>query len=133
MGVDSRLKQLNVLVVDDEVEMRRALIFDFKRRGCVVFEAANGSAAFEIVRTNKIDIVISDVRMPNGDGISLLKKIRELDPGIPIVLLATGFADLTESEARGMGANALLEKPIDRKRMLAILEGLVFPLLSREA
>lgn len=77
------------------------------------------------VDRQRIDIVISDVRMPNGDGISLLTKIRELNPAMPIVLLATGFADLTEPEALGMGANALIEKPIDRKRMLAILEGLV--------
>jgi DNA-binding NtrC family response regulator len=122
MTKPSPLNGKNVLVVDDEPELRKAMIFDLKRRGCTIFEAGCGSDAIEIVKNNKIDIVVTDVRMPNGTGVELLKQIRAIDPNIPIVLLATGFADLTEPEAVNMGAYALIEKPIDRKKMFSLLE-----------
>ncbi|MEK6627110.1 MAG: response regulator [Bdellovibrionota bacterium] len=118
----SPLNNKNVLVVDDEIEIRKALIFDLKRRGCNIFEAANGTDAIEIVKKNPIDIVVTDVRMPNGDGVDLLKQIRAYNPKIPIVLLATGFADLSESEAVGMGAYGIIEKPFNRQKMLSLLE-----------
>lgn len=111
-----------ILVVDDDEDIRDALIFDLKRRGCFVFEASDGMTALQIARSNKIDMIISDVRMPNGDGIFLLKEIRKNLGSTPILFLATGFADLLEAEALKMGAFALLDKPIDRKKLFALLE-----------
>ena len=122
MNLQSTLKGKNLLVVDDEPDLRTALIFDFKRRGCNIFEAANGAEAIEIVRNYPIDIVVSDIRMPGGDGVDLLKAIRDKSPDIPIVLLTTGYADFTESDAIALGALGLIEKPIDRKKMLHLLE-----------
>lgn len=116
------LKGKRVLVVDDEVHLREAIAFDLQRRGCQIFEAASGSEALNIIKTNEIDIVISDVRMPNGDGLSLLKDIKVYNPTSPIVLLCTGFADITEADVHKMGGFGLIEKPIDRKLMLGILE-----------
>lgn len=127
MAVASPLKGRKILVVDDEYDLRQAIIFDLNRRGCIVFEAANGTEALEIVRNNPIEIVLSDVRMPNGNGIDLLQEIRKIHPDIPIVLLATGFADLSEPEAVEMGAYALIEKPIDRKLMIGLLEKSLTP------
>lgn len=120
--LESPFKGKVILVVDDDFELRRAMIFDFKKKGCSIFEAANGADALVIVRNNSIDIVVSDVRMPNGSGIELLLEIQKISPKTPIVLLATGFADLSEPEAKKMGAFALIEKPINRKNMFAILE-----------
>lgn len=119
---ESPLNGKNVLVVDDELELRRAVVFDLKRRGCNIFEAACGAEAAEIVKNNRIDIIVSDVRMPNGSGVDLLKEVRANNPNLPIVLLATGFADLSEPEALSMGAYALIEKPINRQKMLGLLE-----------
>lgn len=118
----SNIKGKSVLIVDDEPELRKAMAFDFKRRGCILFEAGCGNDALQIIRTTTIDIVISDVRMPNGSGIDLVKEIRKINPKTPVVLLATGFADLSEPEALQIGAQALVEKPIDRKRMIEIIE-----------
>lgn len=98
------------------------MIFDLKRRGCIIFEAACGSDAVEIVKANPIEIVISDVRMPNGNGVDMLKEIKKIKPNVPIVVLATGFADLSELEALKLGAHALIEKPINRQQMLGLLE-----------
>lgn len=122
MKKESPLNGKNILIVDDDLELRRAITFDFKRRGCHTYESASGNEAIEVVKNNLIHIVVSDVRMPNGTGIELLRLIRERHPTIPIVLLATGFADLSEPEALRLGAYALIEKPIDRKKMIEILE-----------
>ena len=120
--IHSPLKGKVVLVVEDEPELRSALLFEFRKRGCVLFEAPDGLAALEIVKTRKIDIIVSDVRMPRCSGVELLKNVRLVNPELPIVLLATGFADLSEPEALSMGAYGLIEKPINRKRMVAMLE-----------
>lgn len=124
----SSLAEKNILVVDDDLNLREAIAFDLKKKGGHIFMAANGTEAFEIVKNENIDIVVSDVRMPNGDGIALIKKIRKRHPALPVVLLCTGFSDLTESEAKKLGAYGLIEKPIDRKAMIALLEQSVLKL-----
>ena len=53
-----------LLVVDDEADLREILVFSLERYGYKVFQASNGKEAFEIVRTNKIDLIISDIQMP---------------------------------------------------------------------
>jgi CheY-like chemotaxis protein len=124
--IDSPLANKNILIDDDDEDIRSAIIFDFKKRGCQIFEANSGRQALEIVKTQLIDIVLSDVRMPNGNGIDLVKEIRELNPHTPIILLATGFADLSEPEALALGAQALFEKPFDRKKIFQSIERLSF-------
>lgn len=122
MKKDSPLNGKKILVVDDETDLRQAILFDLKRRGCQLFEAGSGDEAWEIVQNHAIDIVISDVRMPNGNGIDLLKNIRGRNSTLPKVVLASGFADISEPEAQKLGASALIEKPINRKAMFEILE-----------
>jgi DNA-binding response OmpR family regulator len=68
---------ISILVVEDEEELRNILCMFFKRRKAKVFSASNGEIAFEIVNREKIDVVLSDVRMPGTDGIWLLNKLRE--------------------------------------------------------
>ena len=114
-------KDVNILVVDDEEGLRRAIIFDLKRKGFNVLEASNGQEAFALVKQHSLDVVLSDVRMPNGDGIELLEKIKELNPEIPVVMFITGFADISLDEAYDKGADAVFSKPFDRKALLAAI------------
>lgn len=112
-------KNVVILVVDDEEVLRKAIVFDFKRKGFQVLEASNGNEALETVRNRKVDVVLSDVRMPGGDGIGLLDAIKAIDPGIPVVMLITGFADITTEDAYNKGADAIFSKPFDRKMLMA--------------
>lgn len=109
---------VTILVVDDEAGLRKALVFDFKRRGFNVMDAACGNDALEILRKYKIHVVLSDVKMPNGDGIELLDKIKDGDSEIPVVMFITGFADLTLEDAYDKGADAIFSKPFDRKEVI---------------
>lgn len=111
-------KQYNILIVDDDEALREAMAFDFKREGFNVSLAENGKIAFEIVKSNKIHLVISDVRMPGGDGLSLLAEIRNYDPSIPMVIFVTGFANTTEAECLEKGAKKVIAKPFQRRHLI---------------
>jgi len=102
-----------VLIVDDEAELCELFSLALENAGFETLTASNGNDAFRIVNERRIDVVVSDVRMPGGDGIDLLEKIRSLPARTPAVILVTGFADLSADEARRRGAAAFLSKPID--------------------
>lgn len=121
----SELKNYTILVVDDEEVLRDAIAFDFKRKGFTVLSAENGIEGFKMVKNNKVHLVVSDMRMPGGDGMSLLEKIRQFDPDIPTLIFVTGFSDYTEEECIKKGAKKLLSKPFDRKQLMAcVMEAL---------
>jgi len=110
---------VRILVVEDEEALRKAIVFDFKRKGYRTFDAENGAVALEIVKRESIDIVLTDVRMPVADGVQLLEGIKALDPGSPIVMFITGFTDLSLEDAFSKGAEAVFPKPFDRKSLKA--------------
>jgi CheY-like chemotaxis protein len=70
------LSQKVVLVVDDEEGIRELFKDEFEYSGATVFTAADGLEAFEIAKAQKLDLIVSDIRMPRSDGFDLLKKIR---------------------------------------------------------
>jgi DNA-binding NtrC family response regulator len=119
------LKEYTILIVDDEEDLRDSMVFDFKRKGFTVLTAENGVKAFELIKNNTIHFVISDMRMPGGDGMDLLEKIRAKDPKLPFVILVTGYADATEAECLAKGALKVIVKPYDRKILMSsVLEAL---------
>lgn len=116
-------KDYTILVVDDDKTMRNTIAFDFKRKGFTVLSASNCDEAFQIIISNKVSLVVSDVWMEGGDGISLLERIRTFNPVIPYVILVTGFADLKEEDVIAKGAKKILVKPFDRKTLIcSVLE-----------
>ncbi len=102
-----------ILVVDDELNMRNLLYSVFSKEGYKVLTALEGEEAVEIVRKEKPDLMLLDIRMPKLDGIETLKRIREFDNRIKIIILtAVGTAEL-ERQARLNGACGFLKKPFD--------------------
>jgi CheY-like chemotaxis protein len=108
-----QLKEASILVVDDEPEILDIRGEWFKRVAGQVFCAENGVQALQVLATNKIDLILTDVRMPVMDGISLLKKVKASALHTPSVIIITGFADIEAREAYDLGAAAVLEKPIE--------------------
>lgn len=113
-----------VLVVDDDDDLREAVAQDFARKGYAVRTAAGGDEAFRVVQQAPVDLVLSDLRMPAGDGLHLLEQITSLDAPRPAVILMTGFADLNSEQARALGAVALVGKPFDRPALFAAVRAL---------
>ena len=112
-------KSFTVLVVDDETLLRESVVRDFKRKGFNVLSAENGEVALRLLDESKIDVVVSDVRMPGGDGLTLLEKLRSRHPAWPPVILVTGYADLSEKELMKKGAYKYISKPFVRKELLS--------------
>jgi CheY-like chemotaxis protein len=112
------LDEASVLLVEDEPLLREAMLAWLNRVADRGFCAENGKEALRILNANRIDLVISDVRMPVMDGIELLKAINRARPGRPPVILVTGYSDLTLREAYDQGAEAMFEKPIDREELV---------------
>jgi CheY-like chemotaxis protein len=114
-----------VLFVDDSADVRKSFRRALVQAGHVVKEASNGLEATELVAKEQFDLVVSDVHMPDMNGVELLRRVRETDPDLPVLLLS-GDPDL-ESAMRAVeyGAVEYLAKPIDMAKFRAsVLRGL---------
>ena len=78
-----------------------------------VLVAGDGVAAMEVLAQNEIDLIVTDVRMPVMNGISLLKEVKARQGRKSHVILITGFADIEPRDAYDLGAEAILEKPFE--------------------
>jgi DNA-binding NtrC family response regulator len=119
------LKGRSILVVDDETMLREVIVDVFRKAGCQVRETDGGHAALKIIQEHTIDLVISDIRMPKGDGIELLKRKSELQGKRPIFIMMTGFSDLTEEKAIKMGAAALIYKPFSKDHLFKTIKSVI--------
>lgn len=109
-----------VLVVDDEPDVRELLCEEIDLLGYSTISAASGRQALEKLASEAVDVVVSDVRMPDGDGLFLLKELRAKFR-IPVILIS-GFTDLTPASGFDLGAVAVLAKPYDHKKLALALE-----------
>ena len=122
-----RLKEASILLVDDEPALLEVLGLWFRRIAGQVFSAADGVQALEILATHKIDLIITDVRMPVMDGVTLLKRIKANGSRPPSAIFITGFADISTRDAYDVGAEALLEKPIPDEFIQVVERSLLEP------
>lgn len=112
---------INILVVDDEPDIVEILAFSFKHAGfSQVHTASSGNQAAAIAKELAFDIVVTDVRMPDGDGLLLLAEITKAYANPPVVVFLTAFADLSLEEAQRLGALSLLSKPFDLNRVVSL-------------
>jgi two-component system, NtrC family, response regulator PilR len=103
----------NLLIVDDELGMRQFLSHLFQREGHQTRAAENGREALVLLQASPADLIVSDVRMPDMNGIELLRSARELFPTVEVVLM-TAFANVdTAREAFLLGAFDFVQKPFD--------------------
>jgi two-component system NtrC family response regulator len=120
-----------ILVVDDEFEICRTLRNYFKLSGFNVFTATSGSEALEIIQKEKIHIVLSDIKMPEMDGLELLEKIHNIDFSIQVIMI-TGFSTFsTTLQALEKGAADYILKPFDDMDEIVKIVNLSIEKLSR--
>ncbi|UGQ17537.1 sigma-54-dependent transcriptional regulator [Borrelia sp. RT1S] len=111
-----------VLVADDEKNIREGIATYLEEEGFFVFTASDGEEALETIENEKIDAVISDLRMPHLSGEQLLKIAKDKNPDIPfIILTAHGTVD-SAVDAMREGAYDFLTKPVDLERLLLIIK-----------
>ncbi len=115
------LKSKKILVVDDEPTLLEIVTDELDRAGATVFQCSSGNEAIEFLSQNSVDAILSDVRMPNGSGIDLMKNVRSHNSKTPIIFMVTGYSDLTHRQMTELGANAVFDKPYDFDVLVAQL------------
>lgn len=112
-----------VLVIDDEVEIREYLRFILERGGYRVIEAADGNQGLEAFRRHRVDLVITDLVMPNREGVETITELRARHEGVRIVAMSGAtcgdtYLDLVKS----LGVRTTLRKPFDRQEVLSAVQ-----------
>jgi len=107
-----------ILVVDDKQMMRDSVTTTLVRAGFATVAAADGDSALQMVRRHRPAAVVTDLKMPNMDGIELLRQIMQLDPQLPVVLM-TAYASIdTAVEAMKIGAFDYVQKPFEGDQLI---------------
>lgn len=115
------LEGLHMLVVDDDPDLRDVLIDALRRRGAKVDAAAGGNEAIGLLARTCYDFVLSDVRMPDGDGLSLARAMAAIPGPRPPLALHSGFNDVSEAECRRLGILRVIHKPTPITEIVAFV------------
>lgn len=107
-------KNPSILIVDDEPSLREILQDRFSIFGFDTFTSESGNKAWSFLEKTSVDIVLTDIRMPDGNGVELLKKIRAKNSHTPKVYAITGFSqDYEPRDLYHLGADGFVSKPFD--------------------
>jgi two-component system, response regulator PdtaR len=110
------------LVVDDNVEFADNVAEILSDAGADVQVVADAPAALELMAHTRFDGVVTDMKMPGISGAEFLKRLRLIDPGVPVVLLSAWAQDAQVDEARRLGLLAFLSKPTGTPQLIALME-----------
>ncbi len=113
-----------ILLIEDEDTVRATLRKVLENAGYEVLEAANGEQALRLEESGPVDLVVTDIIMPQMDGFCAIHLLRKRDPGLAILAVSGGTADYLRA-AREHGAGKVLQKPFDNKTLLKTVSGLL--------
>jgi len=118
-----------ILVVDDSASLRQVVGIALKGAGYDVIEGCDGKDALSKLTGQKVHLIISDVNMPNMDGISFVKAVKQLPnyKFTPVIMLTTESQEGKKQEGQAAGAKAWVVKPFKPEQMLGAVEKLVLP------
>ena len=118
-----------IMVVDDSASLRQVVAIALKGAGYDVVEGSDGKDALSKLTGQKVHLIISDVNMPNMDGISFVKAVKQLAnyKFTPIIMLTTESQESKKQEGQAAGAKAWVVKPFKPEQMLTAVSKLCLP------
>lgn len=118
-----------ILAVDDSGSLRQMLTFSLRNGGYQVIDAVDGVDGLAKARATQFDLVLTDQNMPNMDGLTLIRSLRELPAyrQVPILMLTTESSPEMKNKGREAGANGWLVKPFDPNRLLEVVGKCIGP------
>ena len=117
-----------ILVIDDEPVIRVLLRQLFEKKSYTVFEACDGKEGLDLYKKETPDVVVTDLIMPEEEGLSVIKKIRKMEPDAKIIAISgggMGSAEVYLKLAKTMGAQYVFQKPFDAREMLSTVENML--------
>lgn len=112
---------MKILVVEDDPNLREAIVDSLMMKGHQVHEVCNGVEAVKVIAQTSLDIVLSDINMPQMDGLQLLAHVKKNQPWLPMILM-TAYGDVSQAvKAMQLGANDYLMKPFEVQELLSLL------------
>jgi len=120
-------KQKTILVVDDSESIREVLTFELERNGFIVIKATDGVDAFEKCNLNNIDLLLTDLHMPNMNGLELIRKVRLIEKyrHLPILFLTTETQQTLLLEAKRSGATGWITKPFNAGQLIKTIQKVI--------
>jgi len=118
----------NVLIVDDSSTMRKIISRSLRQAGLAVddiFEAGDGIEGLSVLGEKSVDLILSDINMPNMDGLEFIKQVRANGNNVPIVMITTEGGEDIIKEALDSGASASIKKPFTPDQLNEKLGGLL--------
>ncbi len=117
MSLDKR----RILIVDDEEDICEVLSWDFVDIGMEVITANSVSEAKRLLKESSFDYVLSDIKMPDGEGVELLDFTRSESINLKGIYLMTGYSDYPEDELRSRGLSGLFKKPLETEKLISAM------------
>lgn len=111
---------MNVLIIDDEIQIRRLLRMALESRGCTVRDAENGRMGLQDAIFHKPDVILLDLGLPDMDGVEVLKRLREWS-GVPVLILSVRDQEAVKLAAFDAGADDYVTKPFSTAELMARL------------
>lgn len=113
----------NIMTVDDTASMRQMISFTLSSAGHNVLEASDGDEALKVAEKNDLDMIITDINMPNMDGITLVGKLREIDKFkfTPILMLTTESQESKRQQGKEAGATGWIVKPFNPDQLISVV------------
>jgi DNA-binding NtrC family response regulator len=119
------MKDYNILVIDDEAAQRDVLTGYLKKKGYKIFSASSGKEGIEITGRNPVDIILSDFKMPDLNGIEVLDQIKKINPEISFVIVTAYGTVENAVKAMRLGAFDYLSKPVDLDELDLMIERII--------
>ena len=117
----------SILVVDDSKAIRQSLQFVLEQSGYTVAAAVDGIDGLDKVGSQEFDLIITDINMPNLDGIGFIKRVREMDKAkfVPIIVLTTESQSSIMEEGKKSGATGWIVKPFSNDKLIETVKKVI--------
>jgi len=117
-----------ILVVDDEELVRETLCFMLEEAGFEILEAADGVEALHVFDEHEVDVVVTDIFMPEKEGLETITELRQRKPDVKIIAISGGGGDVNLDYlefAKTFGASSVLTKPFLREQVLSAVKAIL--------
>ncbi len=119
--------QKTILVAEDDKNISNLIKEMIERKGYKAITAKNGAEAYRAYRKTRFDLLITDIKMPEMDGLTFIKMVREQDKAIPILIITAYSSERNRALAKGYGVSGILQKPFTVLDVSRAIESAINP------